>query len=155
MKLRLPQAVTDDHTLLERQAEKRGELGRHCSDSHDRRPIASHGGALRLAGNPEPFESGALACKREILFVGNRTGFAVRVAAEQRNEPVSLCEGRVANNQPAHEAVHGRIAANPQGNRQQQRGSQAGRAQKTSRRIAEIGRETHECAGCQEYATRR
>ena len=106
VKLRLPHTVTDDHTLVERQAEKRGELGRHRSDCHDRRPIASHDGALRLAGNSEPFESGAVACEREILFVGNRTGFAVRVAAEQRNEPVSLCEGRVANNQPAHEAVH-------------------------------------------------
>ncbi len=134
--LGLPNAVADDDPLVEREVQQSGETRRYGGYGQDRRLAIQRDGRGRDAGRGDPFELIGSVLEREIVGVGKRACFL----AENRNDAIDRGQGRGGAGESYDEAVDRYVAADTEGDGEQQRGGEGWGSYEFSLRIAE-GRE--------------
>src|SRR5207244_2578491 len=88
--LALPDAMADDNTLVQRQPEQPSEIGRHGGYRHNC-CLATHcNGALQNARRAKPLEYAEPTYGGQILPIGERACFAMRVSPKYRDRPALL-----------------------------------------------------------------
>src|SRR5580658_3654993 len=87
-KLVLPNAVADNGSSFERKVEHTGNIRRQGGDGHDRRLAGQADRARRNTRGAEPLELVKVAAERQIVSIGERPRFAMRVLPEYRDDAV-------------------------------------------------------------------
>ena len=102
--------MADDDPFAQGEVEKIGELGRHCGHGHDRRTLAQHDAALRLARRAKHFERVELRFERQIAL--DETGPNASCGPRAKSETIVSIpgiEGREAH-RTADKSKHGGVA---------------------------------------------
>ena len=108
--------MADDNTLVQRQPEQPSEIGRHGGYGHNC-CLATHcNGALQNARRAKPLEYAEPTFGGQILPIGERACFAMRVSPKYRDYPAERCQRKRRPCQALNEAMDGYIATDAKRN---------------------------------------